>query len=187
MKKQKLTLFVALVALITGFFIYRSFTSSSKTDKTTAASVQKTTEGNKCENNTDAKTVIVSISKRHMWACQKNDSVYNSAVVTGDMNYAADLTPIGTYKIYAKTTDRTLTGSDEKGSWNVHVDYWMPFLDNKYGTYGFHDATWRQESDFGNTSPDSSDASHGCVELPLKASAWLYNWSEIGTTVSIED
>jgi lipoprotein-anchoring transpeptidase ErfK/SrfK len=62
----------------------------------------------------------------------------------------------------------------------------MPFLENQYGSYGFHDATWRSASDFGNISPDSSDASHGCVELPLATAKWLYSWAAIGTTVTIK-
>ncbi|MGH7194071.1 MAG: L,D-transpeptidase family protein, partial [Candidatus Saccharimonadales bacterium] len=53
-------------------------------------------------------------------------------------------------------------------------------------TYGFHDATWRPNSEFGKVSPDSSNASHGCVELPLSTAAWLYGWAGIGTTVRIE-
>jgi lipoprotein-anchoring transpeptidase ErfK/SrfK len=63
----------------------------------------------------------------------------------------------------------------------------MPFLSNKYGIYGFHDATWRSDSDFGNIDPNSEDASHGCVELPLAASAWLYNWAVIGTTLTVQN
>jgi lipoprotein-anchoring transpeptidase ErfK/SrfK len=100
-------------------------------------------------------------------------------------NLPADLTPTGTYHIYAKQTDTTLTGSDSTGSWNDYVYYWMPFLDNQYGTYGFHDATWRPANAFGNVDPYSSKGSHGCVELPLATSKWLYNWSAVGTTVTI--
>jgi lipoprotein-anchoring transpeptidase ErfK/SrfK len=62
----------------------------------------------------------------------------------------------------------------------------MPFLNNQHGTYGFHDATWRPDNEFGTVSPDSSEASHGCVELPLATSAWLYAWAPVGTTVTIQ-
>lgn len=101
-------------------------------------------------------------------------------------NLAADLTPTGTYHIYSKQTDVTLSGSDTTGSWNDPVSYWMPYLYNSYGTYGFHDATWRPDSAFGNISPYSSDGSHGCVELPLATAKWLYDWSYVGTTLTIE-
>jgi lipoprotein-anchoring transpeptidase ErfK/SrfK len=101
-------------------------------------------------------------------------------------NLPADLTPVGTYHIYAKEINLYLKGSDSTGSWNDYVNYWMPWLDNQYGQYGFHDATWRPDSAFGNISPYSSDASHGCVELPLATAKWLYNWAQIGTTVTVE-
>jgi lipoprotein-anchoring transpeptidase ErfK/SrfK len=67
----------------------------------------------------------------------------------------------------------------------------MPFLDNGYGEYGFHDATWRTAAQFGNVniySPytDPVHGSHGCVELPLATAAWLYGWDHVGTTVTVE-
>jgi len=141
---------------------------------------------NPCAGNTFDKLALVSISQRHMWACQGTTLMYNSAVVTGMENLAADLTPTGTYHVYAKETNLYLNGSDSTGSWHDYVNYWMPFLDNQYGAYGFHDATWRPANAFGNISPYSSNASHGCVELPLATAKWLYNWVAIGTTVTIE-
>jgi lipoprotein-anchoring transpeptidase ErfK/SrfK len=141
---------------------------------------------NNCAGNTLNELVIVSISQRHLWACNQSSQVYDSAVVTGISYLAADLTPVGTYHVYAKETDQHLIGSDSTGSWNDFVYYWMPFLHNQYGSYGFHDATWRDANAFGNISPDSPDASHGCVEMPLATAKWLYNWVYVGTTVTIE-
>lgn len=142
---------------------------------------------NNCAGNTLDELVLVSISQRHMWACNQSTTVYDSPVVTGISYLAADLTPLGTYHIYAKETDQHLIGSDSTGSWDDFVYYWMPFLHNQYGSYGFHDATWRAPGDFGNISPDSPDASHGCVEMPLATAKWLYDWSYVGTTVTIEN
>jgi lipoprotein-anchoring transpeptidase ErfK/SrfK len=139
-----------------------------------------------CATNTLTQAVYVSISQRHMWACDSSAQSYDSAVVTGMENIAADLTPTGTYHVYGKQTALYLDGSDSTGSWHDFVNYWMPFLSNQYGVYGFHDATWRQPNDFGNISPYSSSASHGCVELPLATAKWLYNWASVGTTVIIQ-
>ncbi len=138
-----------------------------------------------CTPNTKNQLIVVSITQQHMWACSTYNEVYDSPVVTGMENLPADLTPTGTYKIKAKETKLYLNGSDSTGSWHDFVNYWMPFLTNQYGVYGFHDATWRANSDFGNISPESSDASHGCVELPLATAQWLYNWVSIGATVTI--
>jgi lipoprotein-anchoring transpeptidase ErfK/SrfK len=162
---------------------------NAKTTATVKKAVTKTpvvAAVNPCASNQLPKLALVSISKRHMWACAGTAVAYNSPVVTGMENLAADLTPTGTYHIYGKETDLYLNGSDSTGSWHDYVYYWMPFLDNQYGAYGFHDATWRAANAFGNISPYSNDASHGCVELPLATAKWLYNWVEIGTTVTIE-
>lgn len=138
-----------------------------------------------CVSNTLSRAIYVSISARHMWACNSTSQAYDSPVVTGMENIAADLTPTGTYHIYSKQTNLYLDGSDSTGSWHDYVSYWMPFLSNQYGIYGFHDATWRQSGDFGNISPYSSNASHGCVELPLETAKWVYNWAAVGTTVIV--
>ena len=139
-----------------------------------------------CAGVTLAKELVVSIGQRHLWACNGTKEVYSSAVVTGQEKLAADLTPTGSYKIYGKQTSLYLDGSDSTGSWHDFVHYWMPFLSNQYGVYGLHDATWRKDSDFGNISPYSTDASHGCVELPLATATWIYDWAPIGTTITIE-
>jgi lipoprotein-anchoring transpeptidase ErfK/SrfK len=138
-----------------------------------------------CSPNGLNQLIIVSISQRHMWACNTYNQVYDSAVVTGMENLPADLTPTGTYKIASKQTNLFLSGSDSTGSWHEFVNYWMPFLTNQYGVYGFHDAPWRADSDFGNIDPSSSNASHGCVELSLAAAKWLYGWTARGAIVSI--
>ena len=140
-----------------------------------------------CLGNTLSNLILVSISSQHLWACAGSSQVYNTPVVTGDENYLSDVTPVGTYKIYAKQVNVTLTGSDESGSRSDPVKYWMPFLNNQYGTYGLHDASWRTPNQFGNISPNSLNASHGCVELPDSAAAWLYNWAPVGTTVTIKN
>lgn len=194
---RKAIILLLLVVVGGGFTVYSLLHHSVATGKTvsaqsTAPSVQAATAAqtspkpNACAANTIAQNIIVSISKRHLWACASTTQAYDSAVVTGMENLPADLTPTGTYHIYGKQTDLNLKGSDSTGSWNDHVYYWMPFLDNQYGAYGFHDATWRAPNDFGNISPYSTNASHGCVELPLATAKWLYNWAPIGTQVTIE-
>jgi lipoprotein-anchoring transpeptidase ErfK/SrfK len=139
-----------------------------------------------CAGNTLHRFIKVSIAKRQLWACQGAHVAYSTPVITGIAKYASTVTPAGTYKIYSKQQNTVLTGSDQTGSWRDPVSYWMPFLDNQYGTYGFHDATWRDNGQFGTVDPNSDNASHGCVELPLGAAKWLYDWSSVGTTLRIE-
>jgi len=190
------TLAILLVVAVISFFAYAliqpkpaSPTQSNSVNKATpppkSAPAAAAVVTNYCQGNTLTRFVKVSISLRHMWACDGSTTAYDSPVVTGIEYLAADNTPLGTYHIYDKLTDQVLTGSDTTGSWRDPVTYWMPFLDNQYGQYGFHDATWRANNAFGNIDPNSSDASHGCVELPLATAAWLYQWVDVGTTVTI--
>jgi lipoprotein-anchoring transpeptidase ErfK/SrfK len=196
---------IVLIALILGFSIWHIESHKSTpvnhhaaATKTTTTTVAAKPAPSVCVGNIIPQEIIVSISKQHLWACTGSAQSYDSPVITGMEDLAADLTPVGTYKIYAKETDVYLKGSDSTGSWNDFVNYWMPFLDNQYGAYGFHDLTQaangangRAPSDFGNVNiyaPYTAPlhGSHGCVEVPLATSAWLYNWAQIGTTVSIQ-
>lgn len=140
-----------------------------------------------CATNPLGKQIFVSIKDRKLWACEGTKEVHKTAVITGKEKYASTETPEGVYKIYAKATKTRLTGSDETGSWDRPVDYWMPFLDNVHGTYGFHDATWRPTEEFGTIDPFTSEnGSHGCVELPHASQKWLYEWAPVGTQLTIK-
>jgi len=180
-------LLIALILVFVALAVRVNNTSASNLNNPIAlpatTGVAKTS--NPCTTNTLSQEILVSISKRHLWACNYSKVLFNSPVVTGDSQYADTVTPTGTYQIYAKQTSVTLTGSDQISSWNDYVNYWMPFLNNQYGTYGLHDASWRTSNEFGNIAPNSANASHGCVELPTPTAKWLYNWSNVGTTVQI--
>jgi len=145
---------------------------------------------NPCATNTTAKLLLVSVSQRRVWACAANRVALSTPVITGNENVASDLTPVGSYLIIKKQTSVHLIGCDvpqhPTDCWNDFVNYDMIFLYNQYGHYDFHDATWRQPNDFGNISPYTSNASHGCVETPLTAMTWIYNWAPVGTTVTVE-
>jgi lipoprotein-anchoring transpeptidase ErfK/SrfK len=129
------------------------------------------------ESTLNNKRIVVSQSQQELWAFNGNSEVYSSAVITGAIELGQN-TPLGTWKIYAKSTNVYLKGP----TWNDFVQYWMPF----YGSYGLHDASWRDSTQFG-TQSYTSNGSHGCVELPTSTAAWLYNWAQIGTSVTIEN
>lgn len=150
-----------------------------------AAPLAAARPANACAGNTEAKLALVSIGQRRLWLCEGPNQVYQAPVITGMEAQSSTRTPVGTYKIYGMMTNTTLTGSDEAGSWRRGVYYWLPFLDNEHGTYGFHDATWRSERDFGTINPASNKGSHGCVELTKGAMQRLYEWAGIGTAVSV--
>lgn len=159
---------------------------SSGTTATKSASIIQPSNENQCASNSLSKVIIVSITSQHAWACQGTSQVYYTPVVTGYMGLVADTTPVGTFHIYSKQTNLYLNGSDALGTWHDYVNYWMPFLSNQYGQFGLHDATWRSADQFGQISPYSTSASHGCVELPLAAATWLFQWVNVGTTVTVK-
>lgn len=182
--------FLVIIAIVAaGWFGYHHSSSSTPDIRPNEGNLVITgtkTVKNMCTTNTASKQIVISVSARHIWACELTKSVYDAPAITGMEAQEDTKTPVGEYKIYAKQTNTTLSGSDSTGSWKDPVYYWMPFLDNQYGTYGFHDATWRASDKFGNVDPNSNDASHGCVELPLAASKWIYNWAHVGTAVRVE-
>src|SRR5512146_1330015 len=145
--KRRLFLTVAVLAALIVLPILRGSTmpvlSDSATSKTpaitpapnAAASLPAVAvaDGNQCSGNRLDRFVLVSISQRRLWACDKGTTVYNSAVITGMEKYDSTRTPVGNYRVHGKQTNLTLTGSDQAGSWSDPVKYWMPFLNNKYG------------------------------------------------------
>jgi lipoprotein-anchoring transpeptidase ErfK/SrfK len=203
----KIKLLIGILAVVAvGYFVYnrhhqtsivqtaQKAVTTAKADATQKAAAELASH---CADIT-SQEIIVSVSAQHLWACDGTTVAYNNPVITGMELYPADLTPTGTYKITGKLTDQTLAGSDSTGHWSDFVNYWMPFLDNQYGAYGFHDLTQtangangRADSDFGNININApytaaKHGSHGCVEMPLAAMTWLYNWASVGTTVVIQ-
>ncbi len=62
----------------------------------------------------------------------------------------------------------------------VHGYYDLPNVPSTmyfYRGYAIHGAYWH--NNFGNPM------SNGCVNLPLDAAAWMYDFAPVGTTVSI--
>ena len=147
--------------------------------------------------------VEVDLTNQHCYYYENNELLWDSPCVTGtrlsNMTEEAaeyiypDLTdidlentfatPTGVYFIFEKKKNFTLNGpetEDGEREWESFVKYWMPF--NK--TVGFHDASWRGESDFGgDTYIDYG--SHGCVNLPVDKAGELYKLVKVGTIVVV--
>ena len=115
--------------------------------------------------------VEVDLSSQKLWVYNNGERVVSTSLVSGSVA-EGHRTPTGIYSIYAKQTDRYLTGADYRS----FVHYWMPFL----GGYGLHDASWR--GSFGGTIY-YYDGSHGCVNLPSSAAKKVFNNVSVGTKV----
>lgn len=115
--------------------------------------------------------IEINLDKQHLWFYKNGKCIVSTDFVSGKV--AENMcTPNGVFSIYAKQTDRYLTGA----TYRSFVNYWMPF----HGGYGLHDATWR--SSFGGDIY-LYNGSHGCVNLPLSAAGKIYKNATVGTKV----
>ncbi len=123
-----------------------------------------------------ARYIEVDISKQRLWVWQDKRVIYETPVTTGATG-AGFATATGMFSIYSKQTNRHLRGYRYGWDYDVFVKYWMPF----YQGYGLHDASWRHGK-FGGQDY-YYNGSHGCVNLPDAAAAFIYNWAAVGTPV----
>jgi lipoprotein-anchoring transpeptidase ErfK/SrfK len=126
------------------------------------------------------KLIYVDIAGQYLYGYDQGELVVSSPVVTGKTGFE---TVRGEYKIYTKTTNQKLispftTDKNDPLYYEVMVNYWMPF----YSGYGLHDATWR-----GSFGGDQYiyNGSHGCVNMPLWLTEFIWSWAEIGTPVYV--
>jgi lipoprotein-anchoring transpeptidase ErfK/SrfK len=131
---------------------------------------------NACAANSRAQLVLVSIRTQTAWMCAGSTLAYATPVTTGETDNGDD-TPIGTWHVESRQTNRYLTLSNGV---RYYVHYWLPF---QAEVYGFHDASW-QRMPYGSDGYHAQ-GSHGCVHLPLAAMAWLYTWAKVGATVTV--
>lgn len=119
------------------------------------------------------KLIDVDLSRQQLVAYEDGQVVFSAPVATGKDGFN---TPVGTYQIYAKLPLQTMRGTLGGESWVVpNVPHVMYFN----GSVALHGAYWH------NYFGTGVRLSHGCVNLPLDAAAWLYNWAPLGTTVVV--
>ena len=106
--------------------------------------------------------IEVDLATQHLYFYKDGKVIIDSPFVSGNVskNYT---TPPGLFELYYKQKDRVLKGED----YATPVKYWMPFN----GGIGLHDADWR--SKFGGTIYQTN-GSHGCINLPPKVAAQVY-------------
>lgn len=121
---------------------------------------------------TSGKLITVDIGKQMLYAWEGGKIVYQTPVSTG-MRYTP--TVKGSFKIYRK-----LASQDMKGHYLPYEPYSLKNVPNVmyfYQAYAIHGAYWHNK--FG------SRVTHGCVNVPVPASQWLFDWAGNGTQVEI--
>ena len=121
-----------------------------------------------------AKWIEVDLTNQYMRAWEYSTRVYGEYVSTG---VAAHPTPTGTFHIFEKLPYDDMTG----GLAGTSDYYYLPNVPNVMyfldGGYALHGTYWHHN--FGHVM------SHGCVNMTIPGSAWVYNWAPLGTTVWI--
>lgn len=134
--------------------------------------------------------IVVSEAAQWLWVFQDRRLVYATPVTTGRPTLA---TPRGTFHVLSKSRDIVFRSAWPQGSpyyyTPEHVTYALYF--RATGFY-IHDAPWRTSfgpgSEVPHTNPDGSreTGSHGCVNVPTAAGAWLYAHIAVGATIAID-
>lgn len=127
---------------------------------------------------TTAKSIVVDRSDQTLSAYEDDTLILETAISTG---LELTPTPRGTFTIFKKTPSRYMQGPlpnliDQQ----VYDLPGVPW--NLYFTEGgavIHGAYWHES--FGTAY------SHGCVNLPPAIARTLYDWAELGTTVTVVD
>lgn len=111
--------------------------------------------------------IEVNLTEQRVYAWE-GDVLMNSFVVsTGTW---ATPTVVGTFQIWNKTRIQTMSGP----GYSLPNVPWVMYF---YKDYGFHGTYWH--NNFG------TPMSHGCVNLTMADSEWLYNFASYGTTVKV--
>lgn len=123
-----------------------------------------------------------------LYAYENGKLVFSTPVTTGQLYLQ---TFLGTFYVTRKMRNITLNSPWPKGSPYYYEPEHANYALDYDGALYIHDATWRSAfgpgTDRWHYDPQFGwmDGSHGCVNTPLSAAEWLYNWAPVGTTVKV--
>ena len=87
-------------------------------------------------------------------------------------------TVTGTFHVYIKYDVQTMRGRNADGT--KYETEGVPWVTYFTGSYAMHGAPWR--SSFGWSGYGGS---HGCVNMPVGAAKFIYDWTDMGDTVVV--
>jgi lipoprotein-anchoring transpeptidase ErfK/SrfK len=119
------------------------------------------------------RSIVVSLSNQWLYAYEGGVQIFDAPVSTGRDGFN---TPVGDFAIYTKLPVQTMSGN--LGGEEYYVPD-VPHVMYIYGGVALHGTYWHEM--FGT----GTRMSHGCINLPLWAAEWVYNWSDVGTPVSV--
>jgi lipoprotein-anchoring transpeptidase ErfK/SrfK len=111
--------------------------------------------------------IEVDLTNQRLYAYEGKNLIRSFVVSTGTWRTP---TVTGQYRIYVKYRYADMSGP---GYYLADVPYVMYF----YRGYGIHGTYWH--NNFG------TPMSHGCVNMTIEESGWLFDWASVGTVVSV--
>jgi lipoprotein-anchoring transpeptidase ErfK/SrfK len=133
------------------------------------------------------KEIIVVLSQQTLYAYNGTHLDLKTYVTTGN---PALPTPVGTYSVMAKYHPYEMISPWPVGSPYYYAPSWMSYaMLFRDGGYFLHDAPWRSTFGPGTNGPGTPGTNyggtHGCVNIPLSAMTYLWNWTPVGTKVLV--
>jgi lipoprotein-anchoring transpeptidase ErfK/SrfK len=119
------------------------------------------------------KSIVVNLSAQWLYAYVNGEQVFDAPIATGRDGME---TPAGNFGVYAKIKVQTMRGVTDGEGWVVPN---VPNVMYINGDVAIHGTYWH------NLFGSGVRISHGCINLPLDAAAWLYDWAPIGTPVRV--
>ena len=101
----------------------------------------------------------------------ENDQVVNTWAISSGL--PSSPTPTGNFSVFAHTAMQDM-GCFEGASYCTEDVPWSTWF---APNIAFHGAYWH--NNFGN------QMSHGCVNMPISAAKWIYDWAPVGAAVSV--
>jgi lipoprotein-anchoring transpeptidase ErfK/SrfK len=118
------------------------------------------------------KHIDVNLSRQQVTLLEDNVVVYRTAASTGVRGAE---TPTGNFTIQYKMTKTRMRGTNPDGHTYDIPD--VPWVMALFGDYTLHGAPWRQAW--------GVPLSNGCVSMPTPNAKYVYDWTPVGTSVSI--
>ncbi|MBW6441164.1 L,D-transpeptidase [Patescibacteria group bacterium] len=121
---------------------------------------------------TEGKYIDVSIANQVMTLFEDGIKVNEFLVSTGKIGMP---TPLGTFSVKRK----------EINHWSTSYGLWMPFSMNFGGAYYIHELPYWPSGYREGENHLGMRVSHGCIRLGVGVAKYVFDWSEIGTTLYV--
>lgn len=121
------------------------------------------------------KHIEVNLARQQLWAWENGRLAHTFLISSGTARFPS---PTGTFAIFRKVPLMDYRWSYGPGNPNNYNLKNVPWNLNFKPRFYIHDAYWH--NNFG------VPMSHGCINVSLADSKWVYDWAELGTTVHIQ-